>query len=223
MQIHQGVWPTKQTGQFISLEGIEGVGKSTLLLFLADYLRGKGLRVLKTREPGGCSIAESIRQILLTASEEPMVSDAELLLMFAGRAQHVAQVVRPALAQGMWVVCDRFVDASYAYQGAGRGMGQARVAALDQWALNGFKPDITLLLDAPVALALKRVAMRGQVKDRIEEQQHAFFERVRLGYLARLKADPERFLKIDASQSLRAVQADVKRGLDRLLGGQTHP
>ncbi len=205
------------SGVFISVEGIEGVGKSTVIHFVRDYLRALGFEVLQSREPGGSVIAEQIRQLVLKVNEESMHVDTELLLMFASRAQHVQQVILPALQTGCWVVCDRFFDASYAYQGAGRGVASNRIAALHHWVLDQLKPDMTLLLDAPVEVAMKRMLKRKQMKDRIEDEKRAFFERVRTEYLKRAQNEPERFFVIDANQSLLDVQSQVQTKLDHYL------
>ncbi len=203
-----------QQGKFISVEGIEGVGKSTVVDYLVDYLQAIGFDIIRSREPGGCMIAEEIRQLLLKEHHEPMHPRTELLLMFASRSQHMQLVILPALQRGAWVVCDRFVDASYAYQGFGHGIDLEYIAKLDYCVLNGFKSNLTLLLDAPVEVGFKRLNKRGQAKDRIENQSLAFFERVRAGYLERAKQDPDRFCIIDAGQSLLNVQNQVQHILD---------
>src|SRR5690348_8479219 len=178
-------------GRFITLEGLEGVGKSTHMEFVSGWLRDRGLTVVVTREPGGTPGADEIRNTLLKVrggSFDPM---AELLLMFAARALHVESVIRPALAAGGWVLCDRFTDASYAYQGGGRGIPAARIASLERMVLKGLKPDLTLLLDADVETGMARVRNRGSL-DRFEQEQTAFFRRVRKVYLARAKREPRR-------------------------------
>ncbi|MBX2826400.1 MAG: dTMP kinase [Gammaproteobacteria bacterium] len=203
------------TGRFISLEGVEGVGKSTNLVFIVEYLQQQGVHVVQTREPGGTVAGERIRELLL--DPDLAISDAtELLLMFASRSQLVTQVIRPALEAGHWVVSDRFTDASFAYQGGGRGMGSERVAALESWVLEGLKPDCTLLLDLPVDKGLARLASRSH-KDRIEQEQNSFFQRVREAYLSRVAADPERFRVIDASKPLEQVQTAIAHELDKVL------
>ncbi|MDR6235900.1 dTMP kinase [Pseudomonas oryzihabitans] len=208
-------------GLFITLEGPEGAGKSTNRDYLAELLGGSGREVVLTREPGGTPLAERIREILLTPAAEPMAVDTELLLMFAARAQHLAQVVRPALARGALVLCDRFVDATYAYQGGGRGVPVERIATLEAFVLGDLQPDLTLVFDLPVEIGLARAARRGAL-DRFEQEQRAFFEAVRQTYLQRAQAKPERYSIIDASRTLAEVQADLRALVARLesrLGG----
>ncbi|MDT3720026.1 dTMP kinase [Pseudomonas oryzihabitans] len=208
-------------GLFITLEGPEGAGKSTNRDYLAELLGAAGREVVLTREPGGTPLAERIREILLTPAAEPMAVDTELLLMFAARAQHLAQVVRPALARGALVLCDRFVDATYAYQGGGRGVPTARIATLEAFVLGDLQPDLTLVFDLPVEIGLARAARRGAL-DRFEQEQRAFFEAVRQTYLERAKAVPQRYRIIDASRSLAEVQADLRAlvaHLEPTLGG----
>ena len=208
-------------GLFITLEGPEGAGKSTNRDYLAELLGGSGREVVLTREPGGTPLAERIREILLTPAAEPMAVDTELLLMFVARAQHLAQVVRPALARGALVLCDRFVDATYAYQGGGRGVPVERIATLEAFVLGDLQPDLTLVFDLPVEIGLARAARRGAL-DRFEQEQRAFFEAVRQTYLQRAQAKPERYSIIDASRTLAEVQADLRALVARLesrLGG----
>lgn len=203
-------------GRFITLEGLEGVGKSTHVEFVSDWLRARGLMVLVTREPGGTPEADEIRSTLLKvrgASFDPM---AELLLMFAARAVHVERLIRPALAAGTWVLCDRFTDASYAYQGGGRGIPATRIATLERMVLQGLKPDLTLLLDAGVEVGMARVRSRGTL-DRFEQEQDAFFQRVRKVYLARVRREPRRIKRVDASGSLTDVRSEIGRLLTRSL------
>ncbi|HEX5339790.1 MAG TPA: dTMP kinase [Gammaproteobacteria bacterium] len=202
--------------RFISVEGIEGVGKSTHLGFIHEYLSTRGVQVLMTREPGGTPAAERIRQLLLDPGAEQLSQEAELLLMFAARALHVENVIRPALKAGRWVICDRFVDASYAYQGGGRGMPTQRIAALERWVLKGLKPDLTLLLDAPVAVGLARMTRRGP-RDRFEREQAAFFSRVRRSYLARAKREPRRIRVVAAGAGLVEVRHQIRALLDARL------
>jgi dTMP kinase len=205
-----------ERGRFISLEGVEGVGKSTHLQFICAELRARGLTVLETREPGGTPEADEIRATLLKVrggSFDPM---AELLLMFAARAVHVEQLIRPALAAGTWVVCDRFTDASYAYQGGGRRIPTARIAALERMVLKGLKPDLTLLLDVKVAVGMARARKRGAL-DRFEREQDAFFERVRRIYLARARKEPRRITRVNAGQDIPSVQRDLAAILDERL------
>ena len=202
-------------GLFITLEGPEGAGKSTNRDYLAELLGASGREVVLTREPGGTPLAERIREILLAPAAEPMAVDTELLLMFAARAQHLAQVVRPSLARGALVLCDRFVDATYAYQGGGRGVPVERIATLESFVLGDLQPDLTLVFDLPVEVGLARAARRGAL-DRFEQEQRAFFEAVRQTYLQRAQAVPERYRIIDASRSLAEVQADLRALVARL-------
>lgn len=200
-------------GRFITFEGGEGVGKSTNIQAVARYLESQGRSVIVTREPGGTPIAEKIRNDLLKAHhEEPMSDMAELLLMFAARAQHVDAVIRPALARGDWVLCDRFTDSTIAYQGYGRGLGLEKIEQLKELAQGGLEPDLTLLLDAPVDVGMKRARARAQVlaeeTDRIEAEAISFFEKVRQGFLE-LSQRHSRFRVIDATAPLEQVQADV--------------
>lgn len=196
-------------GRFITLEGGEGVGKTTNLDYIRAALERAGKTVRVTREPGGTLLAEQIRGLLLDLLYKGMSSDCELLLVFAARAEHLAQVIRPALAAGEWVLCDRFTDATYAYQGGGRGLSQQRIAELEQMVQNGLQPDLTWLLDVPVAIGLSRAGERGTL-DRFEQEEVAFFERVRQGYLARAAAEARRFRVIDAS-GVRAGRSGPNR------------
>ncbi|HUA78772.1 MAG TPA: dTMP kinase [Dyella sp.] len=189
-----------QRGRFISLEGGEGAGKSTLLAGLHDHLLARGVNLLQVREPGGTQLGESIRSIVLDPAHPAISAESELLLMFAARAQLVRERIAPALEAGQWVLCDRYVDASYAYQGGGRGQPMERIVELERWACAGLKPDLTLLLDLPVSTGRARAAGRGAA-DRIETEADAFFERVRDTYRERAQSEPERFRVIDASQS----------------------
>ena len=200
------------TGLFITLEGPEGAGKSTNREYLAQRLRDYGLDVVLTREPGGTPLAESIRELLLAPADEPMNSDAELLLVFAARAQHLAQVIRPALERGAVVLCDRFTDATYAYQGGGRGLSTQRIEQLESFVQGEMRPDLTLVFDLPVEVGLSRAAARGRL-DRFEQEGLGFFEAVRNTYLRRAGQDRQRYRIVDAGQSLAAVQ----EALDRLL------
>ncbi|MEG1041750.1 dTMP kinase [Pseudomonas sp. NUPR-001] len=204
------------SGLFITLEGPEGAGKSTNREYLADYLRAHGVDVVLTREPGGTPLAERIRELLLAPSDERMDADTELLLVFAARAQHLAQVIRPALARGAVVLCDRFTDATYAYQGGGRGLSVARIATLEQFVQGELRPDLTLVFDLPVEVGLSRAAARGRL-DRFEQEGQAFFEAVRQAYLARAKAAPQQYTLVDASQSLAQVQQTLDALLPQIL------
>ncbi|REC96083.1 dTMP kinase [Kushneria indalinina] len=207
-----------QPGRFITLEGGEGAGKSTNLSFVRDYLQDRGISVVTTREPGGTPMAERIRALLLAGDEEDPLDDlAELLLVFAARAQHLSQVIRPALARGEWVVSDRFTDATFAYQGSARGIACDRIAMLEQFVQQGLAPDLTLWLDMPVTHAADRLAARGGERDRFERERGDFFERVRQGYRMRAAQAPERIVPVDASQSLEQVQHDIGRLLDQQL------
>tara|TARA_B100000614_G_scaffold258505_1_gene280780 strand:+ start:8274 stop:8900 length:627 start_codon:yes stop_codon:yes gene_type:complete len=204
------------TGRFITLEGGEGAGKSSNLEWLAGRLRDAGVAVTVTREPGGTDLAERIRAVLLDPGPEPMADTTELLLVFAARAQHLAARIRPALARGDWVLCDRFMDATWAYQGAGRGLDRAAIAALESLVLEGLNPDRTLLFDVPVAQGMARAGKRSS-PDRIEREAQAFFERVRQCYLERAAAEPERFRVIDAGADLDAVRAQLETHLQEML------
>ncbi len=196
---------------FITFEGIEGVGKTTQLKAMAEMFKQAGLLVLMTREPGGTPMGEEIRNVLLVHRYERVAPLTELLLMFAARAQHVDTVIRPALAQGRIVLCDRFVDATYAYQGGGRGVSFDLIRRLELLVLGDFKPDLTLLFDAPVEIGLNRIKARDPVQDRIEQEKLDFFERVRVAYLSCVEVDPKRYRIIDASQSLETVQQGVSQ------------
>ncbi len=196
---------SNQDPMFITLEGSEGVGKSTSLNFIKQFIEALGHQVVVTREPGGTPLAEEIRNLLLSKRQESVEIDTELLLMFAARCQHVAQVIKPALEQGKWVICDRFIDASYAYQGGGRGIESDRISQLENWCLQGFKPDLTILLDMSVEQGIERTKLRGEA-DRFEVEQISFFESIRKAYLNRAKQDPNRISVIDASPSIEQVQ-----------------
>ncbi|MCW1937712.1 dTMP kinase [Pseudomonas sp. MDMC_285] len=204
------------TGLFITLEGPEGAGKSTNREYLAERLRERGIDVLLTREPGGTPLAERIRELLLDPSDEPMAADTELLLVFAARAQHLQQVIRPALARGCVVLCDRFTDATYAYQGGGRGLSIERIAQLEQFVQGELRPDLTLIFDLPVEVGLARAAARGRL-DRFEQEGRGFFEAVRHAYLQRAAQSPQRYRVLDAGQTLAQVQADIDALLPSLL------
>ena len=201
-------------GRFITLEGGEGVGKTTNLALIADILEDRGLDVLVTREPGGTPLAEDIRAMLLANREETVAPLAEALLIFAARAQHLANVIEPALDAGRWVLCDRFTDSTFAYQGGGRALGAAVVEQLAAMVHGSRWPDLTVYLDAPVETALARIADRE--KDRFEGERLAFFERARAVYRERARRS-DRIVEIDASRPLDAVHADVAATLDRFL------
>jgi dTMP kinase len=204
------------TGKFITVEGIEGVGKSTNIDFIHRQLLAAGREVVLTREPGGTPLAEAIRGLLLDPAYTGMDARCELQLVFAARAEHLARVIRPALAQGKWVLCDRFTDATYAYQGGGRGIDTAIIASLEALVQGGFRPDLTLLLDVPVAVGLARAGKRGAL-DRFEQEQVEFFERVRTAYLDMAREHALRYRVIDAARPLDAVQFELETVLASFL------
>ena len=204
------------SGLFITLEGPEGAGKSTNREYLAGRLRAHGVEVLLTREPGGTPLAERIRELLLAPSDECMSADTELLLMFAARAQHLEQVICPALERGTVVLCDRFTDATYAYQGGGRGLSFERIAILEDFVQGKLRPDLTLVFDLPVEVGLSRAAARGRL-DRFEQEGRAFFDAVRSTYLQRAAAAPSRYKVIDAGQTLAVVQQELDQLLPEML------
>ena len=204
-------------GAFISLEGIEGVGKSTNLAFVADTVRRAGHDVVITREPGGTAFGERVRDWILNGDHGQLSADIETLLMFAARARHLEEVIRPALAAGRWVVCDRFTDATFAYQGGGRGASRTLLHSLKNEIQRGAEPDLTLLLDAPLDVGTSRIAAR--TPDHFEREQQPFFERVRAAYLALAAESPNRVKVIDASQPLDLVQRQIETQLRALLGG----
>ena len=197
-------------GRFISFEGIDGAGKSTQHAWLVDYLRGKGRTVVATREPGGTPLGEKLRALLLS---EPMHLETEALLMFAARREHIAEVIEPALTRGDWVVCDRFVDASFAYQGGGRGLEWAKLEQLAHWVLGELKPDLTLIFDAPVAVAQQRLRAATSDPDRFEQEQAVFFERVRDAYLRIAAEKPKRVHLVDATQT----KTDINKLLENII------
>jgi dTMP kinase len=203
-------------GKLITLEGGEGAGKSTVLDAVRDCLAARGIDAVVAREPGGTPAGEAIRAVLLDPALRGMVAETELLLMFASRAQLVRELVQPALAAGRWVLSDRFTDASFAYQGGGRGQPAERIAELERWAAADVRPDLTLLLDLPVADGMRRANGRGSA-DRIEMENAEFFERVRAAYRARAAAEPGRFRVIDAGQPLPRVLDDVRRVVGEFL------
>ena len=203
-------------GRFITLEGSEGSGKSTNLNYIHQRLQQAGIEVVLTREPGGTPLGENIRELLLDHRQQAMASDTELLLMFAARAQHLNELIIPTLEAGKWLLCDRFTDATYAYQGAGRGIANERIALLEQWVQGELHPDLTFFLDLPVAQGLARAGERAEL-DRFEREEIDFFERVRQGYLSRAEAQPERYRIVDASPQLPEVQAQLDRIIDDYL------
>ena len=209
-------------GRFITVEGGEGAGKSSCLGVVAKVLQAAGVEVVTTREPGGTRLGERVRAILLDAAEVAMVPETELLLMFAARAQHLRELIEPALERGQWVLCDRFTDASYAYQGGGRGIPVARIDSLESWIQGQLRPDLTLLLDVPAREGLAR-ATRGRRADRFEREQAAFYERVRAAYLQRAKAEPQRVRIVDAGQPLPAVRAAIGEIVRQFISEQSEP
>lgn len=204
-------------GRFVTFEGIEGVGKSTQMGAAASYLRERHLEVIVTREPGGTPLAEQVRRLVLQPQGEAVDGVAELLLVFAARAIHLGNLIEPALSRGAWVLCDRFTDATEAYQGAGRGVPLEHIRALERIAQRGRRPDLTLLLDAPVAVAIERTRRRAETTDRFESEDAGFFERVRAGYLAILEREPARVARIDATADMPTVSVGIARQLDLLL------
>lgn len=204
-------------GLFITVEGTEGVGKSTNMALVYETLMAEGVEVVQTREPGGTELSEKIRELLLDHRNTAMVDDTELLLMFAARAQHIAEVIKPALARGAWVLCDRFTDSTYAYQGGGRGISMQRIAELEEWVQGDLRPDITLLLDAPVEVGMARAASRSQESDRFEREKQAFFEKLRATFLSLAEQHPQRFRIIDAAKPLDDVARQVQTVLKQLL------
>jgi len=203
-------------GRFITIEGGEGAGKSTAQSFIAEKLEAKGASVVCTREPGGTPLAEAIRHTLLSVEGEPPVELAELLLVFAARAQHLAKVIEPALAQGKWVICDRFTDATFAYQGSARGLSDETISALERLVQGDRRPDAVVLMDLSPEVGMARARARGDL-DRFEREDVAFYDRVRAGYLSRAQANPSHYHIVDAAQSLEAVQSD----LSQLIGQWT--
>jgi dTMP kinase len=207
---------TLAEGRLITLEGIEGAGKSSHMQFIAEKLQQAGKEILLTREPGGTELGEGIRELLLENNEEAMSEETELLLMFAARAQHVQQLILPAMAEGKMVICDRFTDSSYAYQGGGRGISTEKISQLEAWlfsgALSGFKPDLTLLLDLSVETGLSRARARGEA-DRFEIETANFFQNARDTFLSIAQDEPDRVKVIDAEQQLEAVQSSILKVL----------
>ena len=209
----------KQRGQFITLEGTEGGGKSTNLKFIQSWLEDKGIELIVTREPGGTPIGEEIRSVLLNTKFTEMTANTELLLMFAARNQHIEEKIKPALEQGKWVVSDRFTDASYAYQGAARGIEYQRIAKIESWVQQGFQPDKVFVFDLPIEIGMARVQARDENTDRFEQEKSDFFEKVRASYLNRAKLTPQIYTVLDASQPLETVQQNIAQQLIKLLQG----
>ena len=205
-----------QRGKFLTIEGTEGVGKSTNLVFVRDWLQARGIDVVVTREPGGTPLAEEIRGLLLSKRTEAVDETAELLLVFAARAQHIAGVIKPALERGAWVLSDRFTDATYAYQGGGRGLNKSTITSLELLVQGELRPDLTLILDIEVELGLQRAKQRGEL-DRFESETIDFFERVRSAYQVRASNMPEKYAVVNAGQELVLVQADIAIALEKLL------
>ncbi len=203
------------TAKFITFEGIDGAGKSSHIEFVADCLRGKSIDVVTTREPGGTTFCEAIRHLVLN---ETMHADTEALLLFASRREQLATVIEPALARGVWVICDRFTDSTYAYQCGGRGVDEARIAALEQFVHGDRQPDLTLLFDAPVETARERLDKNSGQQDKFERERGEFFGRVRHAYLARAATFPQRIKVLDSSRTIDAIRADIRRHLDALSG-----
>ncbi len=204
-----------QRGQFITLEGGEGLGKTTNLAFIETLLIERDVDVVVTREPGGTVLAEKLRQLLLENNDEPIAEQTELLLMFAARAQHINNVIEPALSQGKWVLCDRFTDSTYAYQGGGRKIALTTIRWLESFVQQQLRPDLTLLFDAPVELGMKRAKKRGNL-DRFENEHWVFFNQVRQAFLKQAKNYPQRIKIINAELSLAEVQQSIKQCLDLL-------
>ena len=203
-------------GQFITVEGTEGVGKSTNMAFIEGWLKEAGKELVITREPGGTVLGEKLRLVLLDAKEQSMCDDTELLLMFAARAQHMQEIILPALDAGKWVLCDRFTDSTYAYQGGGRGIDMSRIAELEQWVQGTRRPDMTLILDLPIDVGLERAGKRSE-PDRFEMEKHDFFNRVRATFLSRAAKNPERYEVIDASPSIIDVQQSIQSVLKKMV------
>jgi dTMP kinase len=204
-------------GKFITLEGTEGAGKSTNLSFIEDWLSNQNIEVVTTREPGGTQIGEAVREILLNTKHTEMTPETELMLMFSARNQHIQEKIIPALKAGKWVVSDRFTDASYAYQGAARGIEYQRISELEQWVQQGFHPDMTFVFDLSIEEGMKRVKSRGEKTDRFEQEQKDFFEKVRKSYLHRASQSPKKYTVLDASNSLNRVQQQIEQTLKELI------
>lgn len=204
-------------GKFITLEGGEGVGKSTNLTFIRESLEAAGIELIETREPGGTRLGEALRSVLLGDEAEGICAEAELLAVFSARAEHIAKVIKPALEKGQWVLCDRFTDATFAYQGGGRGLPFERIEQIENWVQGDLRPDLTILLDAPVEVGMARAAARSEA-DRFEREPKAFFEAVRNAYQQRAQQNPDRYAVVDAAQELDNVQAQLAEVLTCLLG-----
>ncbi len=205
-------------GKFITFEGTEGTGKTTQIRLLQEYLHSQGFNVLVTREPGGTRVGEQVRTVLLEQTEVPLDARAELLLMFAARAQHLAETIYPALQDGTWVLCDRFTDASYAYQGGGRGISDSDIKEIESVVHPGFRPDLTIVLTCALETALQRVSRRGK-KDRFERESEDFFERVHAAYLKLAKRDPERFAVIDTEPDIEEVASRIRQIVNSRFSG----
>ncbi len=200
-------------GKFITFEGIDGAGKSSHIAGVTNFLRTRGMPVVATREPGGTLLGEKLRELLLS---EPMHLETEAMLMFAARREHLAQLIEPALARGDWVVCDRFSDATYAYQGGGRGLDKNKFAQLEQWVHGHLQPDLTLLFDLPLSVASQRISAQARDLDRFEQERADFHERVRLAYLDRAANAPQRIQVINADQSLELIKKSVEETISRI-------
>lgn len=206
---------SQQCGRFITIEGTEGVGKSTNIEFIRQWLEVRGIELVQTREPGGTPFAEDVRNLLLAVRDESVDETAELLLMFAARSQHLNKLIKPALERGAWVLCDRFTDSTYAYQGGGRGVEMEKIAALEKFVQGELRPDMTLILDIDVTVGLERASKRAAL-DRFESEKVEFFERVRSVFLARAEQAPERYRVVNAGQPLVDVQGDIEQVLEAL-------
>ena len=204
------------SGKFITIEGSEGVGKSTNIEFISNYLKSKNITTVETREPGGTKTAEEIRRVLLNTEGENVPEIAELLLFFAARSFHIENLIKPAIKQGFYVICDRFSDATIAYQGFGRGFDIKDINTIASWVQKELQPDLTILLDAPAEIGIQRAKKRGAI-DRMETEDISFYERVRHGYLDLADKHQDRFAVIDASQALESVQKEILKHLDYLL------
>ncbi|MCY4427479.1 MAG: dTMP kinase [Halieaceae bacterium] len=204
-------------GRFITIEGGEGAGKSTHIELIVQWLNAQGIDHLRTREPGGTPLAEEVRKLLLERHDEPLQPMTELLLIFAARAQHLQTLIEPALSRGQWVLCERFTDSTYVYQGCGRGLPQENVATLEALVQGSRRPDYTFLLDVPVEVGLRRAAKRGQL-DRFESEPAVFFHKIRNAYLERARREPGRFLVIDANRAAREIARDIETTLARIAG-----